>query len=210
MASVRDVVLPPSVLSGTIHAERIRPVIVNDLLLCDNVTDGGSISGDETGCPDPVFDPSVIVNVILPSGGSGDLEYVWMFTTVDPALPITSWLPLPNSNSPDFDPGPITQTTWYRRCSRRSGCTEYVGETGYVTKEVKCCENVTDPGLIGSDQSVCAVEFDPSPLVEISPATGGSGGLIYNWYSSAVGPPFDPALGISSRVLTNPDMIPVS
>lgn len=177
---------------GTIHAERIRPVIVNDLLLCDNVTEGGSISGDETGCPDPVFDPSVIVNVILPSGGSGDLEYVWMFTTVDPALPITSWLPLPNSNSPDFDPGPITQTTWYRRCSRRSGCTEYVGETGYVTKEVKCCENVTDPGLIGSDQSVCAVEFDPSPLVEISPATGGSGGLIYNWYSSAVGLPFDP------------------
>ena len=40
-------------------------------LTCDNVTDGGSIEGDEEGCPDPVYDPAEIVNVVMPSGGSG-------------------------------------------------------------------------------------------------------------------------------------------
>lgn len=178
----------PDLLPAKKDAEFFGP----ELFLCDNVTDGGKIEGDETGCPDPVFDPSLITNVILPSGGSGDLEYVWMYTTVDPSLPVIYWLPLPNSNSAEYDPGPITVTTWYRRCSRRAGCTEYVGETGYVTKEVMCCENVEDPGTIGFDQKACGDLFDPELIMELSGATGGSGNLIYAWYSSSNGPPFDP------------------
>ncbi len=165
-----------------------------EVLLCDNVTDGGSISGDEIGCPNPIFDPSLIENVILPSGGSGNLEYVWMYTTEDPSLPVIYWHPLPNSNSAEYDPGPITMTTWYRRCSRRSGCSEYVGETDYVTKEVKCCENVVEPGTIGYDQKVCAENIDPNQIIELVPASGGSGNLVYTWYSSTTGLPFDPLI----------------
>lgn len=178
----------PDLLPAKMDADFFGP----ELFLCDNVTDGGSISGDETGCPNPEFNPSLITNVTLPSGGSGDLEYVWMYTTSDPALPIIYWLPLPNSNSPEYDPGPITVTTWYRRCSRRAGCTEYVGETGYVTKEVMCCENVEDPGAIGFDQKACGNLFDPELIIELSAAMGGSGNLIYAWYSSQNGPSFDP------------------
>ncbi len=178
---------------GSIQAHTSENYSIHVLLTCDNVTDGGSIQGDETGCPDPVFDPSEIVNVILPSGGSGDLEYIWMYTTIDPSLPITSWQTLPNSNSPSYDPGPITTTTWYRRCSRRSGCTEYTGETGYVTKEVKCCENVDNPGTIGYDQKSCTDPYDPSTLVNVTFPSGGTGNLIYNWYISLSGPPYDPA-----------------
>ncbi|MCF8236728.1 MAG: SprB repeat-containing protein, partial [Saprospiraceae bacterium] len=181
-----------SVQVGGLHANTFENSNIHDLLTCDNVTDGGSIEGDEIGCPDPIFDPSEIINVVLPSGGSGDLEYVWMYTTVDPALPITLWQALPNSNSPSYDPGPITTTTWYRRCSRRSGCTEYTGETGYVTKEVKCCENVDNPGIIGSDQESCNTPFDPDVIVNISLPSGGSGNLVYAWYTSQTGPPFDP------------------
>ncbi|MCB0692909.1 MAG: hypothetical protein H6568_01850 [Lewinellaceae bacterium] len=180
------------VLMPTLARSAMLNFLHPNLLTCDNVTDGGTISGDEVGCADPLFDPGLIVNVILPSGGSGDLEYVWMYTTVDPNLPITAWLPVPNSNSPSLDPEPISETTWYRRCSRRSGCTDYVGETGYVTKEVKCCENVTDPGSIGFDQSYCGSSFDPSPLVNVASPSGGSGNLVYSWYSSQSGPPFDP------------------
>ncbi len=177
---------------GSLQGHTTDNSSIHDLLTCDNVTDGGSIAGDETGCPDPIFDPSEIVNVVLPSGGSGDLEYLWMYTSVDPSLPITSWLVLPNSNTPNYDPGPITQTTWYRRCSRRAGCTEYAGETSYVTKAVKCCENVDDPGMIGSDQESCTSSFDPSLLTNLLSPSGGAGNLIYTWYSSQSGPPFDP------------------
>ena len=103
---------------------------------CDSVTNGGAIAGNESGCPDPVFDPAPIVNVTLPTGGTGTIEYMWMYTTGDPTTPVNTWYAIPNSNSPDFDPGPITATTHYQRCSRRSGCVDWVGETNYVTKLV--------------------------------------------------------------------------
>jgi hypothetical protein len=107
---------------------------------CNNVINGGQIEANETGCPNPTWDPSPITSVTLPIGGTGNLEYVWIYTTDDPTLPGSHWVPIPNTNSISFDPGPISVTTHYRRCARRSGCTDYVGETNVVTKRALCCD----------------------------------------------------------------------
>ncbi len=105
---------------------------------CDDVTDGGTIAGDETGCNDPVFDPSLIVSTSPATGGSGALEYLWMSTTDDPNGVSAIWNIIPGSSGESFDPGPITQTTYYRRCSKREGCPIWIQESNTVIKEVGC------------------------------------------------------------------------
>ncbi len=169
-------------------------------LACENATNGGLIAGDESGCPDPIFDPGPITNVQLPTGGTGVLEYVWIYTTDDPSLPGAVWEHIPNSNTPELDPGPITQTTWYRRCARRSGCVDYVAESNIVVKEVSCCSNVSDGGLIGFDQQGCGVPFDPLPFANVVAPSGGVGDIEYVWYTSVTGSPF---------VLGNPDWVAI-
>ena len=43
------------------------------------------------------------------------------------------------------------------------------------------CDNFTDPGVIGFDQTLCGPGNVPAPLVEVEPATGGSGAITYLW-----------------------------
>ncbi|RMG84235.1 MAG: T9SS C-terminal target domain-containing protein [Bacteroidetes bacterium] len=185
---------------GVIYAETPARIYFSDngepasiCLTCDNVTDGGEIAGDESDCPNPVFDPAPITNVTLPSGGTGNLEYIWIFTTANPGAPASQWTPILGSNSPDYDPDPINVTTYYRRCARREGCVEYVAESNIVTKEVVCCDNVTDGGTIGENKTVCGPVFDACALINLTLPSGGTGNLEYQWYTSVVGPPFDPA-----------------
>jgi hypothetical protein len=153
---------------------------------CDNVTNGGLIQGNESGCPNPTWDPGLISNVALPTGGSGTLQYLWIFTTGDPSMPVSQWNPIPNSNSPSYDPGPVAVTTHFRRCARRSGCLEFVAESNIVTKAADCCSNITQGGLIGPDQSACNA-FDPDTLQNLQLPTGGSGVIEYQWVSSLTG-----------------------
>ncbi len=104
--------------------------------VCDDVTSPGSIGSDEAGCPS--FDPTGITQLTAPAGGSGVLEYVWLSSTS--GCPTASSQQIPGATGPTFDPGVISQTTWYVRCVRRVGCTSYTGpthETNCVKKEVK-------------------------------------------------------------------------
>ncbi|MEM1323569.1 MAG: hypothetical protein AAGG75_25125, partial [Bacteroidota bacterium] len=103
--------------------------------VCDNITDGGHIDGGEVNCGS--FDPGIIGSVSLPSGGSGNIEYLWLGTT-DFNLRATQWdtLLAGPAAGPTFDPGPITQTTYYLRCSRRENCELFVGESNIIAKVV--------------------------------------------------------------------------
>jgi len=106
---------------------------------CNNVTSGGSISGEETGCANPTFDPSLITSIQAPTGGSGAIEYLWMKTTGDPTAPFNAWDIIPRAKGETYDPLPISTTTHYARCSRRALCSDYNGETNVITKTVHCC-----------------------------------------------------------------------
>ncbi|GAB4255790.1 MAG: hypothetical protein Kow0027_22640 [Saprospiraceae bacterium] len=115
--------------------------------VCDNVTNAGLIGNDESHCG--TYDPEPIVSLEDPSGGSGDIEYVWLSSTE--GCPWDASQAIPNSNSPTYDPGEITQTTWFLRCARRVGCDTFI-ESNCVVKEV-----VTDCG------GGCNITLDVSP-----------------------------------------------
>lgn len=98
---------------------------------CDNLTNGGTIGYDETSCIG--YDPSVIVSLSTPTGGSGAIEYAWVQSTQ--ACPDNTSLPIYGATGASYDPPFINQTTWYRRLARRTGCTQYV-QSNCIKKEV--------------------------------------------------------------------------
>lgn len=104
-------------------------------VICDNITDPGEIAGDEFLCG-PGNDPGPIVEVAPATGGTGNIEYLWMMTFVNQPFNPNTWIPIPNSNVPEYDPGPIFETTYYARCARREGCIEFLETSNIVVKEV--------------------------------------------------------------------------
>lgn len=103
---------------------------------CDNVTNGGQINGAQSNCGS--YDPSVMGNAQSPSGGSGTIEYIWLRSTS--GCPTSVNQAISGATGVTYNPGTISQTTWYRRCSRRAGCTSWFeGESNCIKKEVKSC-----------------------------------------------------------------------
>ena len=96
-------------------------------LICDNITDAGVIGYDQQLCGE--YRPDLLVNVSSPTGGNGDLEYIWLKNeSGSPTIPLFSeptWIEIPNSTNPNYLPGIVTKTTYYVRCVRREGCDSY-------------------------------------------------------------------------------------
>jgi hypothetical protein len=100
---------------------------------CDNVTSGGTIGGTQTICPNE--SAATLTSVSLPSGGSGNVEYLWLSSTT--GCPTSLNQEISGANQATYNPGVLTQTTYFVRCSRRSGCTSWeFGESNCVTVTV--------------------------------------------------------------------------
>ncbi len=125
---------------------------------CNNVNNGGQIGYSQTVCAGLPAD--TLVNTVNPTGGSGDLEYIWLFSPTGSG-PIGSgdWTEIPNSNNPFYFPGVVPQTTFYVRCVRRVGCNSYY-ESNFVEVEVV----PYDPNLCGS--SPMFINFDGTIINE--------------------------------------------
>jgi len=164
------------------QAENMATVSFTVTVSCCNIT-GGIIAGDESNCGS--FNPNPIANTELPSGATVELEYVWLATT-NPDLSSGIQV-LENSNSPTYDPDTISETTWFRRTARSSGCIEFSGKSNWVKKEV--IQNVTSAGTIAADQQNCG-PFTPNLLTSTTPAQAAQGQIIeYQWMSSTVDVP---------------------
>ena len=120
-----------------------QPIMIDNCVVCDNITGGGSIKGGDATCVIP-FDPAPLTNNNLPSTGTGALEFVWL-TTTDPSLPQNQWTMIPNSNSMDYDPGPLTETTYFLRCVRRAGCDSYKESNVIAIEVVEGAHNLCKP-----------------------------------------------------------------
>ncbi len=101
--------------------------------ICVNVTDPGEIGYDQMLCG-PGQDPDPIIEIRAPEGGEGELEYLWMKSTISPIFNNRDWQPIPNSNTKDYDPGPLFETTYFTRCVRREGCVFYIEPTPVTIK----------------------------------------------------------------------------
>lgn len=138
-----------------------------------NYTGGGAIFDDETSCGN--FDPAAIINIGLPTGGSGgSLQYQWQQNT-------GSWIDISGATSSTYNPSTITQTTMYRRGARRSPCTSWI-YSNIVTKTV----NVFTTADAGNNVTIC-------PLGNTT--LNASGGRSYVW---------SPPAGLSSTTISNP------
>jgi SdrD B-like domain/Ig-like domain CHU_C associated/HYR domain len=156
-------------------------------VVCNNVTSGGTIGSVQSGCSG--FDPAAFTSVANPSGGSANaLEIVWLKSTTATTLTTANasqWTTINGATGLTYDSGPLTQTTSFIRCSRRAGCTDYVGESNVITVTISgtCCSNVTAGGTIAANQSGCS-GFDPEAFTSVASPTGGTGALEYVWLRS--------------------------
>jgi hypothetical protein len=170
----------PDPATGRTDPFEVLPFSLDNLTLdagifkeCDNVTGGGLIGYDEDLCGIG-NDPAEIVNLSLPEGGFGTPEYLWLSSLVPvyngPGDP--NWTPIPNSNNANYNPGPIAQTTYYIRCSRRQGCEDYPGETNIVAKKITP-EPLTQ--MLNAPDLLCVLQNG-----SFEAAIAG-GGTIYAW-----------------------------
>ncbi|MEO1257864.1 MAG: LamG-like jellyroll fold domain-containing protein [Bacteroidota bacterium] len=94
-----------------------------------NFTAGGIIEGDQSVCGD--YDPFNITSLTDPSGGvDGTLVYQWQQSTDNGA----NWTVIPGAADAEYDPGIITQSTLFRRQSRRSPCSSWINSNS-ISKE---------------------------------------------------------------------------
>lgn len=128
---------------------------------CDNVTNGGIIDGNETGCGP--FNPSIITELSPPSGGSGDIEYMWLASKN--GCPTDFNQRIFGANGPSYDPPAIFQTMYYVRWSRRVGCPDWInGWSNCVVKEVmteECGSGICESRM-AMNSTLCDTEIEYS------------------------------------------------
>lgn len=112
-----------------------------------NVNDGGEIGSSQTICSSASI---TLTNEDLPSGGYGNLEYLWLSNTSGPNVSgSNSYF----STSPTYSTGVLTETTWFRRCSRRNGCSSWsYGESNWVKVTIG---NAEFEHVDGVNESAC-------------------------------------------------------
>jgi hypothetical protein len=144
----------------TIDAGFINPCIAN-------VTNPGSIGFSQEVCG-PGNAPEPFVELAPASGGQGAIEYLWMFNTSDPNLNIVFWEVLPNSSTPNYTAGPVSQTTYFIRCVRRNGC-RYI-ESNMITVEVgdDAVANISGPTVICQGEEAVFQAVNPGNGAQIS------------------------------------------
>ena len=107
---------------------------------CDDFTDPGIIDGTEIICKTQL--PAIIQNATSPMGGSGEMQVMWIYTTDDPSIGPPKWFIIPNAHDLSYQPRFLSQTTWFGRCVRRSGCLKFPNESNIIEKTVlNNCEN---------------------------------------------------------------------
>ncbi len=109
---------------------------------CDNITDGGEI---EKTCQGSQV---VLVNDDLPTGGTGDIEYLWISGTLDCDPDNMSPVSGAGSTS-ELTINSVSQTTYFLRCSRRAGCTDWDGESNCIIVQPNEC-NIPSPSCDGN------------------------------------------------------------
>ena len=93
---------------------------------CLNVLDAGMICCDQVLCG-PGNVPNPITSLAPATGAGGAVEYMWM-KNIDGT---NNWLGIMGTNSPNYAPGALYETTNFARCSRAVGCSKWL-ETNIV------------------------------------------------------------------------------
>ncbi len=159
---------------------------------CTNPSDPGTIMGDETNCG--TYNPmEITINIAPTGGGNGLLEYQWEQSSDN-----SNWTEVSGAIQATFDPTNISQTTYYRRKTRRGDCNLWL-YTNVITKTVTpppfIAEIATAP--MGANGYLCEGE---SYLFEAADAGASA---FYSWnFGPYASPPTAEGIGPHSVVFT--------
>lgn len=151
---------------GTGYTNSVK-ITVNDEL------QGGIIGSDQAIAYNT--SPSLLTGT-LPTGGSGTFSYQWYYSVnnIDWLVVITS------GDGRDYQPGSLSQKTYFKRKVTGGSCGEKYSNTVTVT-----VFDTLLPGVVGDAQSIC-YNTVPALLSGTSPA-GGTGQYSYQWQYSLQG-----------------------
>ncbi|MGJ8594160.1 MAG: PKD-like domain-containing protein, partial [Aquaticitalea sp.] len=141
-----------------------------------NVTPG-AVANNQILCSGG--DPAIFTQSTAATGLN--LTYQWQVSTVAATGP---WTDISGATGTTYDaPGPLTQTTWYRRIafSTVNGVTCASAPSAVITVTI----NNIAPGSISRDQTVCS-PGDPA-VINSDVAASGLGTRTYQWQLNTVG-----------------------
>lgn len=197
----------PAGLVVTTYYQRVTTSTLNSIVCtatsnCITVTANsitpGTISGNRTICSGG--DPTAFTVTVAATGTN--LSYQWQISTTTSAGP---WSDILSATNPTYDaPGPITQTTYFRRVATATvNSSNCAANSNFVTVFV----NTITPSVIDGNQTICGSSNDPTAFSVTTPASG-SGTLSYQWQSSIVGcsGPWSNIVGATSATYDAPNV----
>lgn len=136
---------------------------------CLNVADAGTVCCDQTLCgPGNIAAP--ITSTGLPTGAN-QVEYRWIYSESTPNnVGGSAWSQVLDAfgnpiGTTSLNPGPVYTTTYYARCVRAIGCTEWlVTEIVTITVDDDAVATIEEPGPICVDDAITfnAADNDPN------------------------------------------------
>ena len=132
----------------------------------------GSIGASQTLCGGAT--PAPLTSTAAPGAGTGQFTFQWQ-SSPDNA----TWADIGGANAPNFSPGGLTVTTYFRRLVTSGFCSPRTPTAVVVITVLP----ILAAGSIAADQTVCAGSA-PAPLKSTAPATGGIGQFSYQWDAS--------------------------
>lgn len=122
-ATITGVSLPavPLDFNGSARSLTVPFMGAFEVSTCADPVNAGTISSVQSGCAP--FNPAALSGTAA-SGHTGTLEYKWQLSVTGSTEGFTD---ISSSNSLSFDPGSLSQTTWYRRLARVTCSSDWSG-----------------------------------------------------------------------------------
>ena len=131
---------------------------------CIPLVDAGRINGDEDFCPGGQLSP--ILETVQPSGGRGNLEYMWMYSTTTSVFNANTWNSIPGETGPDLINIPaLTRSAYFIRCVRRE-CCDVFQESNVILKHISAYAEIKAPytACVGQEITFTAADIGPSAV----------------------------------------------
>lgn len=152
---------------------------------CDpDLTSAGTIGANQVLCG-PGNVPDELFEITPAAGGSGDYNYIWMMTTGDPNAPIQAWTPIPNTNSINYQPGVLYETTFFTRCVRQEECPYIESNVIEIVIGDDATADFTGPNLVCQGETVTYTPVGLDGSNSINWSVGGGASLVVNADNSA-------------------------
>ncbi|ALL07954.1 hypothetical protein AQ505_22205 [Pedobacter sp. PACM 27299] len=150
-----------------LNTSNVVTVTVQPAISSNTIVPPASLSLCGTGDPGLITGSAAL-------GGTGNPAYQWQFSTDN-----VTYTNIALATAVNYDPGPITVSTWYRRLATSGACT-----VANISNVIKFTVNpVLTAGTIGAAQAFCQ-SGTPATFNELTPAAGGDQIYAYQWQSS--------------------------